>query len=254
MKAIFLTLAITTALLACNQQKHLTVPQEFECFNSPRVFIKYKQPINGYTVKAMWLPYVSQDGTTGETGLTTLLHFKSADNEFTINLEAKHIIDTLCYKYPHLKDGDVLYWDYAPKDSNEVLPKYSPFSFYDVDFDGEEELLITNYLNGAKSYNTYSVYKIHTYYAELMKDEPFNYLDNSAVFDSINKTIITTSTGGHGSIYTYTYQLKDYETMYDDRPVTVSKFELVKADITDYEEHRVYQRKGNKLERLSSIR
>lgn len=56
----------------------------------------------------MWLPYVAEDGTTGETGITTLLHFKSIDNEFNINLEAKHIIDTLCYHYPHLKDGDVL--------------------------------------------------------------------------------------------------------------------------------------------------
>lgn len=253
MKAILL-LATTITLLACNQQRRSTVPQEFECFNSPRVFIKYKQPINGYTVKAMWLPYVSQDGTTGETGLTTLLHFKSADNEFTINLEAKHIIDTLCYHYPHLKDGDVLYWDYVPKDSNEVLPNYSPFSFYDVDFDGKEELLITNYQNGSYSNNTYKVYKIHEYYAELMTDEPFNHLETSTKFDSINKTIITTSTGGQGSVYTYTYQLKGYETMYGDKPMTIPKFELVQADITDDKGHRVYQRKGDKLERLSNIR
>ena len=82
------------SLAACKTDK-TPVPQDFECFNQPRVFIKYKQPINGYTVKAMWLPYVAQDGTTGETGITTLLHFKNADNEFSINLEAKHIIDTL---------------------------------------------------------------------------------------------------------------------------------------------------------------
>ena len=142
------------SLAACKTDK-TPVPQDFECFNQPRVFIKYKQPINGYTVKAMWLPYVAQDGTTGETGITTLLHFKNADNEFSINLEAKHIIDTLCYHYPNLKDGDVLYWDYAQKGSNEVLPNYAPFSFYDVDFDGEEELLITDYQSGSYSNYTY---------------------------------------------------------------------------------------------------
>lgn len=87
-----------------------------------------------------------------------------------------------------------------------------------------------------------------------MTDEPFNHLETSTKFDSINKTIITTSTGGQGSVYTYTYQLKDYETMYGDIPMTVSKFELVQADITDDKRHRVYQRKGDKLERLSNIR
>lgn len=251
MKNIFILIATTMALLSCNQKKPSTIPQEFECFNQPRVFIKYKQSINGYNVKAMWLPYVGKDGTTGETGQTTLLHFKSVDNEFSINLDAKHVFDTLCYHYPHLKDGDVLYWDYAVKDSNEVLPKYSPFSFYDVDFDGEKELLIMDYQNGTYSNNTYKVYKIHEYYAELMDEEPFDYLETSTKFDSINKTIIKTVTGGHGSICTYTYQLKDYETIYWDEPVTVSKFELMKAEIfDDRHEHRVYQRKGDKLERL----
>lgn len=250
MKNIFLFLTTIMALSACNQKKPSTVPLGFECFNQPRVFINYKQPINGYTVKAMWLPYVGKDGTTGETGLTTLLHFKSADNEFNINLEAKQVFDTLCYHYPYLKDGDVLYWDYAYKDSNEVLPKYSPFSFYDVDFDGEEELLIMDYQSGSYSNNTYKVYKIREYYAELMDEEPFDYLETSTKFDSINKTIIKTVPGGHGSICTYTYQLKDYETIYWDKPITVSKFELVKAEIfDDQHEHRVYQRKGDKLER-----
>ena len=191
---------------------------------------------------------------TGETGIATLLHFKSADNEFSINLEAKHIIDTLCYHYPHLKDGDVLYWNYVQKDSNEVLPNYSPFSFYDVDFDGEEELLITDYQSDSYSNNTYKVFKIHEYYAELMTDEPFDYLETPTKFDSINKSIITTSIGGQGSIYTYTYQPKDHETMYGDKPITVSKFELVKADIIDAKGHRVFQRKGDKLEKLSNIR
>lgn len=36
--------------------------------------------------------------------------------------------------------------------------------------------------------------------------------------------------------------------MYGDRPTTISKFELVKADIIDDKGHRVYLRKGDKLE------
>lgn len=30
---------------------------DFESFSQPCVFIKYKQPVNGYTVKIMWFQY-----------------------------------------------------------------------------------------------------------------------------------------------------------------------------------------------------
>ena len=30
---------------------------DFESFNHPRIFIKYRQPVNGYTVKIMWFQY-----------------------------------------------------------------------------------------------------------------------------------------------------------------------------------------------------
>ena len=42
------------SLVACKTDK-TSVPQDFECFNQPHIYIKYKQPINGYTVKVMWL-------------------------------------------------------------------------------------------------------------------------------------------------------------------------------------------------------
>ena len=48
------------SLAACKTDK-TSVPQDFECFNQPRVFIKYKQPINGYTVKVMCMPYECYD-------------------------------------------------------------------------------------------------------------------------------------------------------------------------------------------------
>ena len=40
------------SLAACKTDK-TSVPQDFECFNQPHIYIKYKQPINGYTVKVM---------------------------------------------------------------------------------------------------------------------------------------------------------------------------------------------------------
>ena len=48
------------SLVACKTDK-TSVPQGFECFNQPHIYIKYKQFINGYTVKVMWL----QNGEIG---------------------------------------------------------------------------------------------------------------------------------------------------------------------------------------------
>lgn len=48
------------SLIACKTDR-TSVPLDFECFNQPHIYIKYKQPINGYTVKVMWL----QDGEVG---------------------------------------------------------------------------------------------------------------------------------------------------------------------------------------------
>ena len=261
MKKMLFTTIVLFSLVACMEQKHTDIqkmkeisiekaPKGFGCFNSPRVFIKYKQPVNRYTVKAMWLPYYnSGDTTIAETGVTTSLFFDSEDNQFYINLEVKHVIDTLCFHYSHLKDGDVLYWDYVPKDSNEILPRYAPFCFSDVDFDGKEELVITHQRGGSRSSNTYKIYKIHGYdKVELMTDEPFNDLENTAEFDSINKTITTIGSSGVYNTVVYTYKQKEYSTMDWNRPTTVPKFDIIKAEVIDGEEHRIYVRKRDKLE------
>ncbi len=238
---------LTISLWSCVADRKYSTPKGFECFNQPRVYIKYNQKVNGYTVKAMWLPYTN-DSMTVETGISTILHFSNDSNEFSINLEAKTIIDTACYNYENLKDGDVLYWDYTPNDTNAILPHYTPFSFADVDFDGEEELVILNYQNGTYCYNTYKIYKVHQYYAEEMTEPPFKDIEDSSVFDYENKTITTFLFGGFGNYTSYVYKPIEYETMYGDEPITVSKFELVEANVKDDLGLRTYQRIGNRLE------
>ena len=56
MRRLLFTIIGLLSLAACKTDK-TSVPQEFECFNQPHIYIKYKQPINGYTVKVMWLQY-----------------------------------------------------------------------------------------------------------------------------------------------------------------------------------------------------
>lgn len=55
---LFFLLPLIT-LAACNAPiKNTQFPNEFKCFEieTPRFFVKYTQPVEGYTLKAMWLP------------------------------------------------------------------------------------------------------------------------------------------------------------------------------------------------------
>lgn len=81
-----------------------------------------------------------------------------------------------------------------------------------------------------------------------MTDEPFNDLENTAEFDSINKTITTIGSSGVYNTVVYTYKQKEYSTMDWNRPTTVPKFDIIKAEVIDGEEHRIYVRKRDKLE------
>ena len=49
----------------------------------------------------------------------------------------------------------------------------SPFFFSDVDFDGEEELIINNWKWGIRHCNTYDVYKITNNDVKQLTEAPF---------------------------------------------------------------------------------
>ena len=112
--------------VACKTDK-TSVPQEFECFNQPHIYIKYKQPINGYTVKVMWLQ-------NDEVGNALFCLEKQGVQYYYF---AEKWTDKILYDkgntYP---DNTVIELDYTTKlESEEYLSDDSPFFFSDVDFD-----------------------------------------------------------------------------------------------------------------------
>ena len=141
-------------LVACKTDK-TPVPQDFECFNQPRVFIKYKQPINGYTVKVMCMPYECYDKER-ETEIwgSALLCFEKEYSRFYVYNES--FSDSILYyvNKESVKDGLVLNIDYLPKQKDEYLSENSPFFFQDLDFDGTEELVINNWRQSIRYCNT----------------------------------------------------------------------------------------------------
>lgn len=67
----------------------------------------------------------------------------------------------------------ILELDYLPKSTKEYLSHNSPFFFSDVDFDGEEELIINNWRCGTRHCNTYDVYKITNNEVKQLTEAPF---------------------------------------------------------------------------------
>lgn len=117
------------------------VPEEFSTFNQPRVFIKYKQKVNGYSVKVMWMQY-------GEVG-NAIFCFEKGGREsyiFTHKWGDPILYNKYCRDVVTYPDKTVIELDYTPKASDEkYLSENSPFFFSDVDFDGEDELIINLY-------------------------------------------------------------------------------------------------------------
>ena len=233
-----------TNKVTLQKKQEAYIAQEFKDLNRPRIYIKYKQPVNGYTVRVLWMPYTDESEETSETG-NALLYFESESNHFYI--QTRSYRDTAVYSHTKLKDGDILFWDYTPKKKGEILSQYSPFFFSDVDFDGVDELLINDYYVGP---NSYEVYKVHPYYAEIVKEKPFDNLQGGVTqFDIKNKTITKHYADGP-VVYTHTYKAIKQDEIEYSVPESRYKFELVKVNTyiygSEYEEHKVYIKDGYK--------
>lgn len=212
MRKLLFIVSTIIFLSACNQSKHSAVPQEFECFDRPRIFIKYNQPVNGYTIKVMCFPDTAydKDRETEIWGGALLCFEKDDGSKFYIYNESYS--DSILYYVNNepVKDGLVLNIDYLPKKENDYLSENSPFFFQDLDFDGKDELVINNWRRAIRNCNTYDVYKIDGMNTELVTTPPFYKINNyMTVFDSINRTIRTADgTDINGNIVYKTYQIK----------------------------------------------
>lgn len=191
---LIIVIAFVFAIWGCaNESRKNIVPKEFECLENyqTKVFVTYRQPVNGYKVKAMWFPGTAeiQDYPyhmhfyNRETVGKAILFFEKKDTSFYLPLDAYS--DSLFFE-------DKKYKDYAFRD-NEVFcvnyTEWSPFYFYDVDFDGEDELLIDTSRIKQRSATYKKCYDITEEGAILKTGAPFNDIDDFVLFDKKAKTI-----------------------------------------------------------------
>ena len=238
---------------------------DFESFNQPRIFIKYKQPVNGYDVTVMCLPYnytYDKERNTEIWG-NALLYFEKEDSRFYIYNES--FSDSVLYyvNEQEVRDNMILELDYLPKSTKGYLSHNSPFFFSDVDFDGEEELIINNWKWGIRHCNTYDVYKITNNEVKQLTEAPFinptgkisNY---NSEFDSVNKTITIHKRIGsayYGGYYKYGL-VKRVDLNSYDRLSKCNELELIEAKIIDYDRNtstcsfRQYKRIKDRLQKI----
>jgi len=130
------------------------------------ISLRYRQKVKGYSVKVDFV-HTNSDPSYGQA----ILCFSKPDNTFKVYCDAfsdeQLISDDTPYvktqkaiDLSRLKAGNIIYLNYKSPKANEYLSDYSPFYFKDMDYDGEEELVINNLEMGARGCNTYDVFKV----------------------------------------------------------------------------------------------
>jgi len=181
------------------------------------IHLKYKQPVNGYKVEVAFLPQEAiydkisgwatlrfKNQTTGEEHRIGTSYFavswrnfpdifknqdqllSMAENE-ELGLIAKGQTYNLDYKFfenPGMTDKEFIL-------SHPFFYGEYPFFFADVNFDGKDELLLTNFGQGQRGCSSYTVFSIAPDGSfQLMTEAPFDRLDDFSTIDRENKQII----------------------------------------------------------------
>lgn len=205
--AAVLTAGCTTTSTTDTQANLNSLADELRDIN---VYITYSEPIGSYEVTMLWQPFSSDS----ETGVLVANFRDTVTNESFQYYErekySSYHTDLITYAedFEGHRDGDVHIistktpnQEYYP---DSPLDYYASFQFFDADFDGEDELLVSDWYRGQQG-NYYAVYEITPEGLKRRVDGPYLSIDNCTQFDAETKRIITKSHDGvaHNSTGVY---------------------------------------------------
>lgn len=191
-----------------------------------KTFIIYDEPVNGYRVTGVFYPFEA-DAETGQIELrfkpvkgghplifSIVGTHEEGHPEWPEKFTGKNIYDlvfgedrTTDKKFEGFKDGETYHWHYhGTQDeywTHSPLLYNAEFQFYDLDFDGEDELLINTYFRGQIG-NYYIVYEITSKGLVLKKGKPFDDINNDTEFHPETRTIVNWSSFYYGEKIGYT--------------------------------------------------
>ena len=171
-----------------------------------KVRIIYDEPVSGYNVTGVFYPFDAESETgqielrfTPVNGGRTLVFSNVGKHEaghpdWPQKFTGKNIYEIVFNEsFKGFKDGETLHWHYHSAQSS--LWRESPllydaeFQFYDVDFDGQDELLVNDY-EKARYGNGYSVFEITPGGLVQKKGKPFDSITNLTKFYPKTRLII----------------------------------------------------------------
>lgn len=220
MKYLSILLVITLFGYSCTYQgsksgRQLSFEQMDSAFfkeyqeQKKHIYIRYKQPVEGYTVTALCtmdeldILFSENNGIHGKA----LLRFENDSTHFYIYNSS--FSDSILYygMKKEIKDKEVIYIDYRPISDNDICYCSTPFFFHDVNFDGRKELLINKWQTRPKGHSSFDIYDLQSNPKKLT-EPPFDKYDHMTRVDSIDKTI-TLYEGSRisGCAVSHTYQL-----------------------------------------------
>ena len=186
----------------------LKVPHEQKNSRDVMVIVSYDTKVNGYDVTAEWYPY----GGNSEAG-PAMFHLFKNGKEMTAycpcwvdNMLHKILISRKDRKF---KEGERIRIQYNEPIEGEMLQDKCQVYFADIDFDGEDELIINSYKSGDRGANLYYAYDINDFQAVRKVAAPFNKLQNGLTsFDTKKKTIQQFEDAGKYRSRIVTYNMK----------------------------------------------
>lgn len=155
---------------------------------SQSITLMYKRPVNGYDVSLEWLgaEIIDDDLAFGKV----LIHFKKNDGTGFTVYHSGYWDEGLKVSDIKSRGNKTIELEYIPKD-DMYLAKRSPFYFADMDFDGQDELVVVGWKGGRQYAHTYDVYDISDYYADKKTTPPFDNVELDITnFDPKKKQII----------------------------------------------------------------
>lgn len=117
------------------------------------IHLHYRQRVNGYSVKVDF-KRAYDDMNFGRA----VLYFSKTGHTFQVYCDA--FSDENLNSIDSSMVGKTVYLNYISPKKGEYLSSRSPFYFKDLDYDGEDELVVNNFSMGSRGYNTYDVFKV----------------------------------------------------------------------------------------------
>ena len=155
---------------------------------SQSITLMYKRPVNGYNVSVEWLgaEIIDDNLAFGKV----LIHFKKNDGTGFTVYHSGYWDEGLKVSDIKSRGNKAIELEYIPKD-DMYLATRSPFYFADMDFDGQDELVVVGWKGGRHYAHIYDVYDISDYYADKKTTPPFDNIElDITKFDPNKKQII----------------------------------------------------------------